>query len=204
MSSRSSRPTVGGSPSAASTSDSAARSGRGRLRRQHRRHRASARSSRPRRARAPGLVSRRALDRVFGIGPEYIDAAGPRSAVVGPSRGRGLHVLLAPTAQLGFFKPTWSPDGAQLLMGCFDERVGRDRLCASTADGERVRVLPLGVAAGELPGLGSAATMTRRIGSPRRPLVVVLSGSCRTAGRRRGRRRAAAAAPPAGRRASCR
>ena len=80
----------------------------------------------------------------FGIGPEYTDAPDNGALLSVHPDGSGLHVLLAPTASLGFFKPTWSPDGGRLLMGCFDNRVGRDRLCTSTADGERVRVVPLG------------------------------------------------------------
>ena len=53
-------------------------------------------------------------------------------------------MLRARTADLGFFKVAWSPDGHQLLMGCFDARVQRDRLCTSTAGGGNVRPIDLG------------------------------------------------------------
>jgi dipeptidyl aminopeptidase/acylaminoacyl peptidase len=81
---------------------------------------------------------------IVNIGPEYADAADAGAVLSIRPDGRGLHVLRPPTSHLRFFKATWSPDGRQLLMGCFDTRVGRDRVCTSTATGNQVRVLGLG------------------------------------------------------------
>lgn len=59
--------------------------------------------------------------------------------------GKALHVLRTPTRDLRFFKIAWSPDGKELLMGCFDLRVFVDRLCTSRSGGGHVRPI-------ELPG----------------------------------------------------
>ncbi len=93
---------------------------------------------------------------VFDIGPEgYAPGAG--SVYSTPPDGTGRHVLIPATKHVGFFKPRWSPDARRLLLGCFDDRVGRDRLCTSTARGTHVRVVPLGGDAPlNFPGWGPA------------------------------------------------
>ncbi len=92
---------------------------------------------------------------VFNIGPEFGDAPDSGAVLSVRTDGRGLRVLVAPTDRLRFFKPVWSPDGRRLLIGCFDERVARDRLCTSTAGGERVRVVPLGSRPVNFPAWGA-------------------------------------------------
>ena len=70
--------------------------------------------------------------------------------------GRALHVLRAATERYNFFKPVWSPDGRELLLGCFDKEIRRAFLCTSTRGGGRVRVLDLGGSSGvNFPAWGS-------------------------------------------------
>lgn len=80
----------------------------------------------------------------FDIGPETPGT--PHAGAIMSVRpdGTGLHVLRAPTETLRFFKARWSPDGKQLLLGCFDAQVRRDRLCTSTRGGGRVSVIDFG------------------------------------------------------------
>lgn len=80
----------------------------------------------------------------FNIAPENPELADSGAVIAVRPDGKALHVLRARTADLGFFKTAWSPDGHQLLMGCFDTRVQRDRLCTSTAGGGNVRPIDLG------------------------------------------------------------
>jgi Tol biopolymer transport system component len=79
----------------------------------------------------------------FNIDPGNRQLADSGSLVAVRPDGKALHVLRARTADLGFFKIGWSPDGKRLLMGCFDSRVQRDRLCTSTAGGGGVRPIEM-------------------------------------------------------------
>jgi WD40 repeat protein len=79
----------------------------------------------------------------FNIAPENGQLADSGSLLAVRPDGKALHVLRARTADLGFFKMAWSPDGKRLLMGCFDTTVERDRLCTSTAGGGGVRPIEM-------------------------------------------------------------
>lgn len=79
----------------------------------------------------------------FNIAPENGQLADSGSLLAVRPDGKALHVLRARTADLGFFKMAWSPDGKRLLMGCFDRTVERDRLCTSTAGGGGVRPIEM-------------------------------------------------------------
>ena len=79
----------------------------------------------------------------FNIDPGNRQLADSGALVAVRPDGKALHVLRARTADLGFFKIAWSPDGKRLLMGCFDSRVQRDRLCTSTAGGGGVRPIEM-------------------------------------------------------------
>ena len=80
----------------------------------------------------------------FNINPGERDLPESGALMVVRPDGKALHVLRAPTSTLRFFKIAWSPDGHRLLMGCFDTRLERDRLCTSTAGGGAVRPVELG------------------------------------------------------------
>ena len=79
----------------------------------------------------------------FNIDPGNDQLADSGALLAVRPDGKALHVLRARTAHLGFFKMAWSPDGKQLLMGCFDNTVHRDRLCTSTAGGGNVRPIEM-------------------------------------------------------------
>jgi hypothetical protein len=53
--------------------------------------------------------------------------------------GHSKRVLQAATTRYLFFKPVWSPDGRQLLVGCHDRRTSLEHLCVVEADGRGVR-----------------------------------------------------------------
>lgn len=80
----------------------------------------------------------------FDINPGETQLPDSGALVVVRPDGRAAHVLRAPTRDLRFFKIAWSPDGHRILMGCFDLRVQRDRLCISNAGGGGVRPIDLG------------------------------------------------------------
>jgi Tol biopolymer transport system component len=77
----------------------------------------------------------------FNIAPEAADAPESGSVLVVRPDGGTPRVLRAPTSQLRFFKPVWSPDGRQLLAGCHDVPAGIDKLCTIDANGRDVRVI---------------------------------------------------------------
>lgn len=79
----------------------------------------------------------------FNIDPDSRQLADSGALLAVRPDGKALHVLRTRTADLGFFKIAWSPDGKRLLMGCFDSRVHRDRLCTSTAGGGDVRPIEM-------------------------------------------------------------
>jgi Tol biopolymer transport system component len=80
----------------------------------------------------------------FNIAPEAGSTPNAGSVLLVHPDGTGMHVLRAATSDFGFFKPRWSPDGKWFLSGCFDRRVGRDRLCNFKSDGSgQIRIVPV-------------------------------------------------------------
>jgi Tol biopolymer transport system component len=77
---------------------------------------------------------------IFNIGPEHPDAPDSGAILSVKPDGRGLQVLHQPTPELRFFKPVFSPDGRQLLVGCYDTRADLDRLC-TISKRDKVRVV---------------------------------------------------------------
>ena len=71
----------------------------------------------------------------FNIAPENPTAGAGDIMSVQPD-GQGLQVLVEGTAEFGFFKAAWSPDGRRLLAGCYDREAGLDRLCIISGNGE--------------------------------------------------------------------
>lgn len=76
----------------------------------------------------------------FNIAPEAAAPASGSVVVVRPD-GTGLRILARGPTHLHFFKPVWSPDGRQLLSGCFDVRDQIDKLCVIDADGSDIEVV---------------------------------------------------------------
>lgn len=72
---------------------------------------------------------------VFNIAPESPTAPDAGSVLSLRPSGEGLRVIVPATTRFGFFKPTWSPDGRQLLVGCYDRNAGSDRLRMTSASG---------------------------------------------------------------------
>jgi TolB protein len=92
----------------------------------------------------------------FNVAPENPSAADSGSILAVRPNGKGLRVLWTPTHGFKFFKPVWSPDGRQLLAGCLDTSVGRERLCVLSAQGKStVRVVVGGDTGVNLPSWGS-------------------------------------------------
>jgi Tol biopolymer transport system component len=73
----------------------------------------------------------------FNIAPEAPNAA---VMAVHPN-GKGLRVLRASDSRFGLFKPVWSPDGREFLVGCHDFRAGIDKLCIMNANGRNLHVI---------------------------------------------------------------
>ena len=95
----------------------------------------------------------------FNIAPESGAAADSGSIMAVRPDGNGLRVLRAPTDGLRFFKPVWSPDGRQLLTGCFDTTARMDRICTIAHQGKgEVRVVIAGADHVNLPSWGAKRT----------------------------------------------
>jgi Tol biopolymer transport system component len=73
----------------------------------------------------------------FNVGPDHPHAA---VMVVHPN-GKGLRVLRRSDNRFGLFKPVWSPDGHQILVGCHDVRANIDKLCVMTANGHNLHII---------------------------------------------------------------
>ena len=73
----------------------------------------------------------------FNIAPEAPNAA---VMAVHPN-GKGLRVLRASDSRFGLFKPVWSPDGREFLVGCHDFQAGIDKLCVMNANGRNLHVI---------------------------------------------------------------
>jgi TolB protein len=69
------------------------------------------------------------------------EPGGPESILVVRPDGRGLRTLRAATEALQFYKPIWSPDGRQMLVGCNDLHTHIDKICVMSADGRQVKVV---------------------------------------------------------------
>ena len=67
----------------------------------------------------------------------WIFAAGTpkRCSRIRPN-GRDLHALYPPTQKVRFFKAVWSPDGREMLAGCYETRTVLDRICTISARGK--------------------------------------------------------------------
>ena len=91
---------------------------------------------------------------VFNIAPENPSALNAGAILSVQPDGEGLHILVPATADLGFFKPAWSPDGRRLLAGCYDREAGLDRLCVISRNG-KVRVVVGGDTSVNFPSWGA-------------------------------------------------
>ena len=80
----------------------------------------------------------------FDIAPDQPSLADSGALLAVRPDGKALHVVRAPSPEYRFYKITWSPDGHQLLMGCFDLTLRHEGLCTSTAGGGNVRPVDLG------------------------------------------------------------
>ena len=76
----------------------------------------------------------------FNIAPESISPDAGAVVAVHPN-GHGQRILRSATERYGFFKPVWSPDGRQFLVGCHDRQEHVDKLCEMDADGDHVHVV---------------------------------------------------------------
>jgi Tol biopolymer transport system component len=90
---------------------------------------------------------------IFNIAPENPTAPNAGAIMSVQPDGKRLHVAVPPTAELGFFKPAWSPDGRRILTGCHDKEAGLDRLCVIAGNG-KVRVVIDGEAHVNFPAWG--------------------------------------------------
>jgi Tol biopolymer transport system component len=91
----------------------------------------------------------------FNIAPESPAAADSGSILAVRPDGSGLRVLQPATAGLKFFKAVWSPDGRQMLSGCFDAADSIDRIC-TVSRGGRVSVVVGGAQRVNFPSWGPA------------------------------------------------
>ena len=73
----------------------------------------------------------------FNIDPEHPQAA---AMAVHPN-GKGLRVLRRSDNRFGLFKPVWSPDGHEILVGCHDFQAHIDKLCVMKANGHNLHVI---------------------------------------------------------------
>ena len=75
----------------------------------------------------------------YNIAPEAQNDPQRGTIIAVRPNGRGERVLQAATNRYLFFKPVWSPDGQQLLVGCHDRRTSFEHLCVIEANGHGVR-----------------------------------------------------------------
>lgn len=97
---------------------------------------------------------------VFNIAPENPTDPDAGSIMSVEPDGEGLHTLVPATDDYLLFKPTWSPDGRQLLVGCFDTEAHLDRLCRVSGSGE-VRVVVDGDTHVNFPSWGAKPKQNR-------------------------------------------
>ena len=92
----------------------------------------------------------------FNIAPESGSAPDSGAILAVRPDGTGLKVVRPPSDGLRFFKPVWSPDGRQLLTGCFDTKIRKDRICTISDQGKgKIRVVIAGDADVNLPSWGA-------------------------------------------------
>lgn len=77
----------------------------------------------------------------FNIAPEAVDGPARGSVMAVHPNGGSLRILRRSTAQFGFFKPVWSPDGRKLLTGCHDTQAHIDKLCILDLHSRKVEVI---------------------------------------------------------------
>ncbi|MDF2049550.1 hypothetical protein [Arthrobacter sp. Cr_A7] len=91
----------------------------------------------------------------FNIAPESPTAPGSGSILAVRPDGSDLRILQNATTRLKFFKGVWSPDGRQMLSGCFDVEASIDRIC-TVSRGGRVNVVVDGPQRVNFPSWGPA------------------------------------------------
>jgi Tol biopolymer transport system component len=91
----------------------------------------------------------------FNVAPESPAAADSGSILAIRPDGSGLRILQHATTRLKFFKAVWSPDGRQMLSGCFDVEASIDRIC-TVSRGGRVSVVVGGPQRVNFPSWGPA------------------------------------------------
>jgi Tol biopolymer transport system component len=96
----------------------------------------------------------------FNIAPESLEAPDSGAILAVRTNGHGLRVLHKPTTDLRFFKAVWSPDGRQMLTGCFDTRAEMDRICTIPPNG-RARVVVAGDTPVNYPSWGPRTQFNR-------------------------------------------
>jgi Tol biopolymer transport system component len=80
----------------------------------------------------------------FNIAPESPAAPGAGSIFAVHPDGTDLHVLRAASQTFEFYKPVWSPDGREMLSGCFAVQVQTENLCTMPATGGTPRIVVRG------------------------------------------------------------
>jgi dipeptidyl aminopeptidase/acylaminoacyl peptidase len=72
----------------------------------------------------------------FNIAPENATAADSGSILSVQADRSHLRVIQPRTSDLKFFKAVWSPDGREILSGCFDTQARIDRICTVSPEDE--------------------------------------------------------------------
>lgn len=89
----------------------------------------------------------------FNIAPENAAAADSGSILsVQPDDSR-VRVIQPRTAVLKFFKAVWSPDGREMLSGCFDTQARIDKIC-TISPGRRIKAVVSGPPSVNFPSWG--------------------------------------------------
>ena len=96
----------------------------------------------------------------FNIAPENPAAADSGAILSVRPSGRDLRVLYPATRELRFFKAVWSPDGSEMLTGCFEIRAGLERICTMSGQG-RARIVVGGDIHVNFPSWGARASSRR-------------------------------------------
>jgi Tol biopolymer transport system component len=91
----------------------------------------------------------------FNIAPENATAAESGSILSVQADGSRLRVIQPRTSDLKFFKAVWSPDGREILSGCFDTQARIDRIC-TVSPGGRIKAVINGPPSVNFPSWGPA------------------------------------------------